>query len=458
MRPHRRVSAALFVLATLLLLPALRAQDEPRTAGTEGVPVPKKIRHVQPVYPPEAQEQGIRGIVILELVLDTQGRVSAVSIIRSVPGLDEAALAAARQWEYEVTKVEGKPVSVRLTVPITFTLKLPDIPREPGIPELRQGALPRAPGGTSGRAVVVAEITLDPDGRIGLARVVEGEMPWSDAVVQALRTWRFAPPPPDVTLSFRLEAAFSPGPGRGEGGVQIRLRDLRRSAALPSEGEAPEETPAEPAAPASVAETTRQGSAPATGEAGPGAGEAPEPAAGGTAGAGSVAPSPAAAPPPPAEATAATTAPATTAAAIAPPPAQAAPTPSPAEAAAPPPVEVITAPPPPLPPENGVSAIRDVTLEPGVPDLVRGRRPVAPPFARMARAVGTVEVAFSVGAGGTTAVQSVNGPDVLKPAAEQTVASWVFRRVRADRIYLLAALSYDGDRVSVVVRPQPPPP
>src|SRR3990172_106105 len=259
MRPHRRVSAALFVLATLLLLPALRAQDEPRTAGTEGVPVPKKIRHVQPVYPPEAQEQGIRGIVILELVLDTQGRVSAVSIIRSVPGLDEAALAAARQWEYEVTKVEGKPVSVRLTVPITFTLKLPDIPREPGIPELRQGALPRPPGGASGRAVVVAEITLDPDGRSGLARVVEGETPWSDAVVQALRTWRFAPPPPDVTLSFRLEAEFSPG--RGEGGVQIRLRDLRRSAALPSEGEAPEETPAEPAVPASVAETTRQGSA-----------------------------------------------------------------------------------------------------------------------------------------------------------------------------------------------------
>src|SRR3990170_110034 len=241
MRPHRRVSAALFVLATLLLLPALRAQDEPRTAGTEGVPVPKKIRHVQPVSPPEAQEQGIRGIVILELVLDTQGRVSAVSIIRSVPGLDEAALAAARQWEYEVTKVEGKPVSVRLTVPITFTLKLPDIPREPGIPELRQGALPRAPGGTSGRAVVVAEITLDPDGRIGLARVVEGEMPWSDAVVQALRTWRFAPPPPDVTLSFRLEAAFSPGPGRGGGG--IRGAGPRRGPSAPGRGDSGHDGP-----------------------------------------------------------------------------------------------------------------------------------------------------------------------------------------------------------------------
>src|SRR3990172_7482070 len=147
MRPHRRVSAALFVLATLLLLPALRAQDEPRTAGTEGVPVPKKIRHVQPVYPPEAQEQGIRGIVILELVLDTQGRVSAVSIIRSVPGLDEAALAAARQWEDEVTKVEGKPLWGRLTVP---SRSRSSFPTSPGSRGFRSCARARCPGRRAG--------------------------------------------------------------------------------------------------------------------------------------------------------------------------------------------------------------------------------------------------------------------------------------------------------------------
>jgi hypothetical protein len=135
--------------------------------------------------------------------------------------------------------------------------------------------------------------------------------------------------------------------------------------------------------------------------------------------------------------------------------------PRPAQAAgatAPPPVEVITAPPPPGPPENGVSAIRDVSLEPGVPDLTRGRRPVAPPLARMSGSTGTVEVAFSVSAAGTTTVQGATGPDLLKPAAEQAVASWVFRRARADRAYLVAAFAYTGDKSSAVVRPQATPP
>ena len=117
-------------------------------------------------------------------------------------------------------------------------------------------------------------------------------------------------------------------------------------------------------------------------------------------------------------------------------------------------MEVLTAPPPPLNPENGVSAIRDVTLEPGVPDLARGRRPVAPPLARMSGTTGTVEVSFSVSAGGTTSLQSSMGPELLRPAAEQAVSSWVFRRARADRVYLVAVFTYSGDKGSATVRPQ----
>ena len=120
-------------------------------------------------------------------------------------------------------------------------------------------------------------------------------------------------------------------------------------------------------------------------------------------------------------------------------------------------MEVITAPAPAPPPESGVSAIRDVTLEPGVPDLARGRRPVAPPFARMSGTTGTVEVSFSVSAGGTTALQTATGPDLLRFSAEQTVASWVFRRSRADRAYLVALFTYAGDKATAVVRPQPAP-
>jgi hypothetical protein len=64
-------------------------------------------------------------------------------VVRSVPPFDEAATAAVRQWEYEVTRVDGKPVPVRLTVPITFALRLPPMTRASGVPELRLGAAPR---------------------------------------------------------------------------------------------------------------------------------------------------------------------------------------------------------------------------------------------------------------------------------------------------------------------------
>jgi hypothetical protein len=104
-----------------------------------------------------------------------------------------------------------------------------------------------------------------------------------------------------------------------------------------------------------------------------------------------------------------------------------------------------------------VSAVRDVTLEAGVPELARGRRPVPPPFARMGGTSGTVEVSFSVSAGGVTALQTATGPELLRYAAEQTVASWVFRRSRADRAYLVALFTYGNDKASAVVRPQAAP-
>ncbi len=238
---------ALRTLAVLLLAlaapaPALLAQEEPVTAGSDGVPVPKKTKFVQPAYPPEALAQGIRGIVILDLVVSVQGKVESTTVVRSVPGLDEAAIAAARQWEYEPTKVGGQPVRVRLTVPITFSLALPKLARQEGVPELRQGVNPAWPAsdGSGGRAT--AEVTLEPDGRVGVARVLEGDSPWSDALVAALRTWRFSPPPEDAVLSFRVEAEFVATRGsEGQKLVNLKATGLQRSGLLE------EPTPATPA-------------------------------------------------------------------------------------------------------------------------------------------------------------------------------------------------------------------
>lgn len=87
------------------------------------VKAPERIRYVQPVYPEEAKNARVSGIVIIEAVVDESGHVASAKVLRSVLGLDEAAIAAVLQWEYTPTTLNGVPVPVLMTVTVNFTLQ-----------------------------------------------------------------------------------------------------------------------------------------------------------------------------------------------------------------------------------------------------------------------------------------------------------------------------------------------
>jgi protein TonB len=84
---------------------------------------PQKVRHVNPVYPEEAQAARVQGVVIVEATIDTAGRVGDVRVLRSIPLLDEAAVEAVRQWEFTPTLLNGAPVPVIMTMTVNFTLQ-----------------------------------------------------------------------------------------------------------------------------------------------------------------------------------------------------------------------------------------------------------------------------------------------------------------------------------------------
>jgi TonB family protein len=88
----------------------------------EGVPVPKLIKRVDPVYPEEARKNKIQGIVILEAKIDEAGRVFDVIVLKSVPELDRSAVDGVRQWMYEPLLVGGKAVKAVFTVTVKFAL------------------------------------------------------------------------------------------------------------------------------------------------------------------------------------------------------------------------------------------------------------------------------------------------------------------------------------------------
>jgi TonB family protein len=480
----RSAAAALLMAGSLsAVVPAAPQEPSPSPASSSpsgtsdvkvagrDVPAPKRTHFLSPVFPPEAQAAGQRGIVILELLIDTTGKVVTADVLRSVPPFDDAALVAARQWEYEVTKVDGKPVPVRLTVPITFALRLPEMTRETGIPELRQGAVPAFPAGARGPATVVADVTLLPDGTLAEAAIKEGDSPFAEMILQTLRTWRFGSDPDAPPVSFQVRAEFQAGPPSK---VELRLFGLRTAERKPAADVTP--PPAAGVPPAPVATPAPVVPSPI---AAPPVAPSPVTPSPVTASAGTPPPvtPPAVVPPhalpsPAAPAPGVTPAPPVTAPVTASP----APTQNPPVAASPrpegalpspgaPPVEVIPGGPVASPApgaasgpaaapriEQGVSAVRDVALGSGVPDLTKGRRPVAPPFARMSSATGTVQIQFSVDASGGTSIQNVAGPDLLKEAARQAVASWGFRRTSPERLYLLAVFTYDGDRAQAEVK------
>lgn len=396
--------APLALMGLALGLPA-RAQEttelkasplaaDAKVAGQD-VPVPSRKKYVAPEYPMDAAAQGIRGIVILEVLIGEDGKVSASRITRSIQGLDEAATAAVKLWEYEPTKVAGQAVKVLLSQSITFALKLPDLQRAPGVPELKSGGSPPVPPGLREAASAAVELTLGSQGEVLEVAALDGHPVVSEALLRAARAWRFSLAEGATPPTFTVTADWKPGPPPV---LTLSASDLRSSGAdfLPAP------PPDSPAAPASIPEVPQAtGTMPPTSSAPP----------------------------------------------------TAAPTATPAAPVVD--TDVLTARPDPPAKEQGASAVADVLLGDNIPELVQGRRPVWPPLARLGNVTGEVVVRFSVDLAGKVSVHSAEGPDLLKATAEQAVGTWLFRRTAIDRLNLIATFKYASDRAMAKIERAP---
>jgi len=102
--------------------------------GTPAPALPHRIRvssgvstgllktKVNPIYPPEARDQHIQGVVVLQVKIDKDGNVYDVALISGHPLLAEAATDAVRQWKYRPYLLNGEPVEVETQVQVNFTL------------------------------------------------------------------------------------------------------------------------------------------------------------------------------------------------------------------------------------------------------------------------------------------------------------------------------------------------
>ncbi|MCP5102269.1 MAG: TonB family protein [bacterium] len=83
---------------------------------------PKLVKRVKPKYPEAALKKKIHGQVLLDAVVDKRGNVGDVYLVDGVPGLNEAAVAAVKQWKFDPMVSGDKSGPVRFTVNVLFNL------------------------------------------------------------------------------------------------------------------------------------------------------------------------------------------------------------------------------------------------------------------------------------------------------------------------------------------------
>jgi periplasmic protein TonB len=99
----------------------------PRYPWSQGVTEPVLIESSRtlPRYPELARRSGVEGSVILQAVIQTDGTVGSLMVLRETPGrmgFKQAAIEAISRWRYRPGLQYGRPVAIYLTITVDFTL------------------------------------------------------------------------------------------------------------------------------------------------------------------------------------------------------------------------------------------------------------------------------------------------------------------------------------------------
>jgi TonB family protein len=105
--------------------------DAPNPPVADAAVTPPSLKtRIEAAYPPDALKNRVEGTVSLELDVDENGIVTGARVVQAAgEGFDEAALAVAKQFEFEPAKQGGAPI--RSTVRLAYEFHLPPAPPPP---------------------------------------------------------------------------------------------------------------------------------------------------------------------------------------------------------------------------------------------------------------------------------------------------------------------------------------
>jgi TonB family protein len=189
--------------------------QKPAVRAVGDIKPPKLIKLIKPVYPDEARKEEVEGVVIVEAITDIYGRVVNTTVLRSIPGLDQAAVDAVKQWVYEPMVIDGKPRGIVFTITCRFSLDNERMGKafEGGVTGEDQKPAVRAVGDIKPpkliksvkpvypelarkaviEGVVILEATTDVYGRVVDTKILRSIPLLDQAAIDAVEQWIYEP-------------------------------------------------------------------------------------------------------------------------------------------------------------------------------------------------------------------------------------------------------------------------
>jgi TonB family protein len=192
---------------------ALAHQTQPspqRIQRPEAIAMGNLIDVVTPQYPDEARQQHSTGKVVLQIVIDSEGKVKEASVLTGDAQLANAAVTAVKQWKFRPYLLNDEPVEVETTATVEFTAEPPFVitPKPfhgPRMVRVAQGVMdksmvkrvePQYPQEAKNNHIqgdVVIEVMIDTKGNIAKLNVIKGHPVLAKAAVEAVSQWKYKP-------------------------------------------------------------------------------------------------------------------------------------------------------------------------------------------------------------------------------------------------------------------------
>lgn len=200
-RPHQTLRWFLFLGMAGWSLAIAAEPAAPAPVSPGGLRAPVVIRSVAPVHPLELRQQLTNGDAEVECLIGVDGKIHEAKVSSaSHPEFGEAALEAIRQWEFKAGESEGKPVPMRVKIPIAFRMSretiIETLARRPVFVEVNETVVPaeqlpkwplpkrfHQPGyptelrGSGKRGKAVVAVVIDKEGRVINPRIVKTTHP-----------------------------------------------------------------------------------------------------------------------------------------------------------------------------------------------------------------------------------------------------------------------------------------